>query len=381
MENFKFITEMNNEEARAFLLKSESYCNIELPAYINFAGILSEVNKILDEIAPEKIKQHIELKKLKSQEKTNCKIYANKDGKFDWRPLEIINPYIYVYLVRYITKPEIWCCLKDFFNNNKVDNIKVASIPVESRKSSKDKKEQILNWWSEVEQESIELALDYKKIIHLDISNCYGSIYTHTISWALHGKECAKSKQNDKSLIGNKIDSLIQLMQNNQTNGIPQGSVLMDFIAEIILSYADKLLDEKIKGQNIDYKIIRYRDDYRIFSNDSNHLNEITKSLNDILMSLNLKLNSRKTVYSEDVVTSSMKEDKVEYQTFISTIYTKNQSGNITFHLNLQKHLLQILIFSKKYPNSGSIARMLDEFNKFRLKNMSNKKVKILFNV
>ncbi|MCT1483299.1 RNA-directed DNA polymerase [Staphylococcus hominis] len=374
MKNFKYITEMNNEEARAFLLKSESYCNIELPRYINFDSILSEVNKIVENIAPEKIKTHIEVKKLKSQESVNCKIYANKDGKFDWRPLEIINPYLYVYIVRYITEPENWKKLIDFFNTHKVNNIKVASIPGESQKGSKDKKEQILNWWSDVEQESIELALDYKRIMHLDISNCYGSIYTHTIPWALHTKHVAKSNQNNNDLLGNKIDSLIQLMQNGQTNGIPQGSVLMDFIAEIILSYVDKLLDEKIKDQNLDYKIIRYRDDYRIFSNDSNHINDITKALNDTLMFLNLKLNSKKTIYSEDVISSSMKEDKIVYQTFISTIYTKDQFGKMIFHLSIQNHLLQILIFSKKYPNSGSIVKMLDEFNKFRLKNIKKKK-------
>ena len=54
------------------------------------------------------------MKKLKSQESVNCKIYANKDGKFDWRPLEIINPYLYVYIVRYITEPENWKKLIDF---------------------------------------------------------------------------------------------------------------------------------------------------------------------------------------------------------------------------------------------------------------------------
>ena len=43
-------------------------------------------------------------------------------------------------------------------------------------------------------------------------------------------------------------------MQNSQTNGIPQGSILMDFISEMILSYADKLLDERIKMKNIDFK-------------------------------------------------------------------------------------------------------------------------------
>lgn len=120
MENFKFITDMNSEEARTFLLKSESYCNIDLPGYINFDSLLNEVNKILDGIEPGKIKQNIDFKKLKFQDNINCKLYANKDGKFDWRPLEIINSYIYVYLVRYITEPEVWDQLIKFFNNHKV---------------------------------------------------------------------------------------------------------------------------------------------------------------------------------------------------------------------------------------------------------------------
>ena len=54
-------------------------------------------------------------------------------------------------------------------------------------------------------------------------------------------------------------------MTYNQTNGIPQGSVLMDFLAEIVLGYADTKITEKIDSEISDYKIIRYRDDYKIF--------------------------------------------------------------------------------------------------------------------
>ena len=83
--------------------------------------------------------------------------------------------------------------------------------------------------------------------MHLDITNCYSSVYTHTISWAIHGKDTAKSNKKNKKikLLGNIIDGLIQDMSSGQTNGIPQGSVLTDFLAEIILSYSDKLLKEK----------------------------------------------------------------------------------------------------------------------------------------
>ncbi|HCT1624744.1 RNA-directed DNA polymerase [Staphylococcus argenteus] len=230
MDKLKLITEMSNKEARAFLLKSQSYCSIDLPGYFNFDCILEEINNKFEKINENNVKNYVKMNNLKEQDDINCKIYANKDGNFDWRPLEIINPYLYIYLVRYLTRTDVWYQLVNCFNNNKVERITVASIPVESQISTKDKKEQIYNWWDEVEQESIVYALDYKKIIHLDISNCYGSIYTHVISWAIHGKNHAKNQKRNKNLLGNKIDYLIQLMQNNQTNGIPQGSILTEIM-------------------------------------------------------------------------------------------------------------------------------------------------------
>jgi hypothetical protein len=48
---------------------------------------------------------------------------------------------------------------------------------------------------------------------------------------------------------------------------LPQGSVLMDFIAEMVLGYIDECLSECL-DENMNYHIIRYRDDYRIFTNN-----------------------------------------------------------------------------------------------------------------
>lgn len=43
----------------------------------------------------------------------------------------------------------------------------------------------------------------------------------------------------------------------------------MDFIAEIVLGYADTQLAEKMEKENITrYQILRYRNDYRIFVNN-----------------------------------------------------------------------------------------------------------------
>ena len=128
-----------------------------------------------------------------------------------------------------------------------------------------------------------------------DIINCYSSIYTHTISWALYGEEFAKDHKDDKTLLGYKIDYILRQMNYNQTNGIPQGSVITDYIAEMILGYADLLLSEKLSSMQIDdYKIIRFRDDYRIYTNDEKKLTIILKALKEVLLNLNMKLNEKK---------------------------------------------------------------------------------------
>ncbi len=56
------------------------------------------------------------------------------------------------------------------------------SLPVESLTDEVDKAEQITHWWHQIEQVSVESALEYEFIIHTDIIDCYGSIYTHSIS-------------------------------------------------------------------------------------------------------------------------------------------------------------------------------------------------------
>ncbi|MCS4485898.1 RNA-directed DNA polymerase [Staphylococcus americanisciuri] len=368
------LTEMSYKEARKYFLKQESYFNNELPSYFKFNNYLKKAYESVEEsMKYNRFGSHFNIKNAQTSENINNKIYANKDGKYDWRPLELINPYFYAQLVYYITQEKNWEYILERLENNSVENMIVASIPVESKKGGKDKKAQILNWWSRVEQESLILALQYKNVMHLDISNCYGSIYTHSIVWALHDREKAKQKRGVTDLLGNQIDRIICNMQNQQTNGIPQGSTLMDFVAEIVLSYCDKLLEDKLleKGIKSDYKIIRYRDDYRIFSNSKSTIEMVTKELNDVLMSMNFKLNSKKTQYYEECVVSSIKKDKIAYQKLLPSIYYKID-GKLYFQFICQKHLLHILVFSKDYPNSGSVVRLLDEFNKYRSKDIND---------
>src|SRR5699024_2125516 len=281
------ILELNAEEVKEYFLKKESYSSIDLPYYFNFGNLLEAVSKKITGHRLSDFKQE----NPRDVDNVNYQLVSNKNGKYAWRPFQLINPAIYVSLVNKMTNEENWDFIKNRFSEFQEESrVECHSIPVLSESEKKSNKSaQILHWWQKIEQKSISLALEYKYVIHSDITDCYGSIYTHSISWALHTKKVAKKTENrdNDSLIGVVIDNHLQDMSHGQTNGIPQGSTLMDFISEIVLGYVDLLLVEKLSALHIeDYKIIRYRDDYRIFTNDSFEAEQITKYLSEILFSL-----------------------------------------------------------------------------------------------
>lgn len=214
-----------------------------------------------------------------------------------------------------------------------------------------------MNWWEKIEQESIILWLDYNYLFHTDITDCYSSIYTHSLAWALHWKDEMKKKKNRRNdkFLGNKIDNLLQDMSFWQTNWIPQWSNLMDFLAEIVLWYTDLLLKDRFIAEwisNKEIKILRYRDDYRIFVNNPTLWEKILKILTEVLSWLWLKLSKWKTKYSDDVVKSSFKDDKYYWLV------------NWNFNNWLDKELLIIKDFSEKYNNSWALIKILQQFNK-----------------
>jgi len=368
----KSILDLSSSEARSFLIKGKSYCEFNLPKYFIFDQLIVDVSRKLEgknlsdfyiqipklnENGEVQIDNHGNEKQCsdspRNYDDVSYKLLNNKDGKYTWRPFQLIHPALYVSLVHKITEEENWTtiaeCFSEFSSNPR---IQCMSIPVQSDTEESDKATMIIQWWHEVEQKSIELSLDYQYLLHTDITGCYESLYTHSVAWALHGKNEAKKKRKDKNLIGNVIDGHLQDMSFGQTNGIPQGSALMDFIAEMVLGYADLQLSEKIGSLIEDFQIIRYRDDYRVFVNNPQDGELILKAISEVLIDLGMKLNPQKTSSSNDVVQDSLKEDKrywINHDKFIK---------------NLQKYLIAIHSLSQKYPNSGSLIIALNDFLK-----------------
>ncbi len=343
------VLEFTHEEARDYFLKSKSYCSFNLPKYFDFEPLLLKVHKILDN----KKLSDFRLTSPSHYDDVNYKILDNKDGRYAWRPIQLIHPVLYVSLVHQITDEKNWETICKRFESFAQDTrIECISIPRKSLTKESDKAEQVSNWWQQIEQRSLEMALDYKYLTHTDITDCYGAIYTHSVSWALHDKDVIKRGKNrtKDSFIGNVIDRHLQDMSNGQTNGIPQGSALMDFIAEMVLGYADSLLLKKIPKEIKDYKILRYRDDYRIFTNNSRDGDQILKCLTEVMIDLGLKLSAGKTKSSSNIISGSIKSDKF--------YWIKQKQTEST----LQKHLLIIHELSKEHPNSGSLIVALNKF-------------------
>lgn len=343
---------MPSLDARAALLKSESYFDFELPKYFEFGGMLGKISAKL-EASP--------LPDVKESHAHDCAsvnhvILHNKDGRLAWRPQELIHPFVYVEMVHRLTDPENWALVQQRFDLFAQDSkIQCISLPVFSNSKQSDKAAQILKWWEENELGSLELSLEFEHVLMTDVTDCYGSLYTHAIAWALHGKVEAQSTagQKNKGLLGNILDRNIRSTHRNQTNGIPQGSNLSHLLAEMVLGYGDLLISEAVAEAQIDdFKILRYRDDYRVFSNSRHDCEVIVRIIGNVLRDFGLKLNPSKTAITDELIQAAVKEDKRYW------LKARSQPRGLV------KHLMVIHDLASQHPNSGSVIRVLSEFQK-----------------
>ena len=353
------ILTLNHEEVMDFFMKSEQYHGFELPEYFVFDKLLQSVrDSVGDTLYEDCLQDGISPEQLSD---VNLDILLNKDGRYAVRPIVLANPFLYYFLVREICCEQSWTIVKDLFEKFNVPHITSCALPViPTEKEAFHKSTTIINWWSSIEQRSIELSLEYRYMFVTDITNCYGSINPQAFDWAFDLKGTHFEKRCILPISKN-IRKYLRALQQGRNVGIPQGSAIFDFVGEIILGYSDLLLHEAIQREKITarYEILRYRDDYRIFCNDMDALEKISYILQHVLESLNFRMNSRKTMISESIVTDSIKPDKLAY-IYNTPIFNKKGCDFDSF----EKHLLYILMFARKYPNSGSIKTMLSDIDK-----------------
>ena len=69
----------------------------------------------------------------------------------------------------------------------------------------------------------------YNAMMQVDISKCFDSIYTHSLSWSVLGKSQTKfNLKESKNTFSGRFDSLMQNLNHNETNGIVIGPDFAD---------------------------------------------------------------------------------------------------------------------------------------------------------
>ena len=149
----------------------------------------------------------------------------------------------------------------------------------------------------------------YDAMVQIDVSKCFDSIYTHSLPWAVLGKDQTKfSLEASKGTFGGRFDALMQNLNHKETNGIVIGPEFSRIFAEIILQSVDADLLKQLAKSNlhhkVDYEIFRYVDDFFVFYNEeSTHL-KIFETLQETLKGKKLSINTAKIKhYRKPIIT------------------------------------------------------------------------------
>ena len=148
--------------------------------------------------------------------------------------------------------------------------------------------------------EKLIRAAGAKKILKLDISNCYASFYMHMIPAIMLGYESAEQEyrkfsrnSSDPSvspiyLRYRKLDEAIRRQNLNRTNGLLPGILFSRIIAEAILTRIDQELDEH------GLQFVRYVDDYEVFLYDNDEQKAVG-IFSEVIKRYGFSLNAEKT--------------------------------------------------------------------------------------
>lgn len=149
----------------------------------------------------------------------------------------------------------------------------------------------------------------YDAMVQIDVSKCFDSIYTHSLPWAVLGKDQTKFKLDaSKRTFGGRFDALMQDLNHKETNGIVIGPEFSRIFAEIILQSVDaELLRQLAKAKlrhKVDYEIFRYVDDFFIFYNDESTQLKVFETVQEILKGKKLSINTAKIKhYKKPIIT------------------------------------------------------------------------------
>lgn len=260
------------------------------------------------------------------------------------RLLAIPSPFAYENLCRVIS--DNWNKIQNyFFEKTNNQSYKISRIHI--RKLAKTNalfKMNYDNWKIDGFPEP-DLLLDKKYIVKTDIANCFPSMYTHSLPWALVGKGVAKKNMYNDSEWYNQIDSFSQKIKDKETHGFLIGPHVSNLLSEIILCDIDSRLSKK-------WKYIRKIDDYSCYVKTKEEAEEFLLDLLTELKGYDLLLNQKKLSIMELPKTSNddwvISLNKAEY-------LLKSNKTIVTYK-NVRNYFDTVIELATKYNNSAVLS-------------------------
>lgn len=305
-------------------------------------------------------------------------VFSLAKGIYSRRKLGIPNPKQFSDLSNAII--ENWSLIRE---THKL-SIYSESTPVESKAIRAVRTKSIS--WNKFKFQLIEKSFDKKFELKLDISQFYPTIYTHSIPWAILGREKSKnlfkialsdriqwesllkrSKDAQKYRASDFIDTLVRNCNDRQSIGLCIGPDTSLILAEVIANRIDFEINKRL--EKINHTGTRYYDDYYFYFNNRNEAENALKIIQQILYEFQLETNENKVSinklpfkYIEDWTENFdrfnfEKVDRFELRNFFSLL-------NNTLE-NHEKNSSWIIHYALKSFKSGDVAIIKEDWQLF----------------
>lgn len=203
------------------------------------------------------------------------------------RPLAIPEPFAYANQCKSFS--DYWQEIKDHFQTKtEADPYKISRIHIRKLKGKSELFAMNYKNFDVDGSPEQDIVIRSKYVAYADISNCFPSIYSHSISWSLVGKTAAKTNKDPANWF-NKLDFYTRNVKYGETNGILIGPHSSNLISEIVLCTVDKEL------VNQGFKFIRNIDDYTCYVETYEEAEKFFLCLSEELKRYELALNNKKS--------------------------------------------------------------------------------------
>ena len=130
-----------------------------------------------------------------------------------------------------------------------------------------------------------------------DLSQCYSSIYTHSLSWALAGKAREKASLRTRTPVpGDELDRSSRNLQLGQTKGMPIGPDSSLAFAELVLAAVDIEMAAKIASHwHTTLPALRITDDLEYFASSRTEAEDALLAWEMAAASFELQVSPAKT--------------------------------------------------------------------------------------